>query len=124
MNPDVVDIGSSSFIPFEFVPVVPEEVSSCFDDINPNLHDSVDDEADQDEEFLEGQLFGDYYPDSEICKPTHDPESWKDLTFRTFASFDEFFLNYAHDAGFSVRKVSTKTRRCPSDCVVRERYAK
>ncbi|CAN1184946.1 hypothetical protein LINPERHAP2_LOCUS37261 [Linum perenne] len=28
MNPDVVDIGSSSFIPSEFVPVVPEKVSS------------------------------------------------------------------------------------------------
>ncbi|CAN1184947.1 hypothetical protein LINPERHAP2_LOCUS37261, partial [Linum perenne] len=30
MNPDVVDIGSSSFIPSEFVPVVPEKVSSGF----------------------------------------------------------------------------------------------
>ncbi|CAN1264335.1 hypothetical protein LINPERPRIM_LOCUS11896 [Linum perenne] len=28
MNPDVIDIGSSSFIPSEFISVVPEEVPS------------------------------------------------------------------------------------------------
>ncbi|CAN1121661.1 hypothetical protein LINPERPRIM_LOCUS2294 [Linum perenne] len=30
MNPDVVDIGSSSFIPSEFIPVVHEEVPKGF----------------------------------------------------------------------------------------------
>ncbi|CAN1769115.1 Protein FAR1-RELATED SEQUENCE 5, partial [Linum perenne] len=50
-------------------------------------------------------------------------ESWKELTFRTCDIFDDFFLNYAHEAGFSVRKASTVIRKCPSDGVVRERYA-
>ncbi|CAN1149590.1 hypothetical protein LINPERHAP2_LOCUS17104, partial [Linum perenne] len=51
MNPDAVDIGSSSFIPSEFIPMVTEEVSEGNDDINPNLDDIVDDDSDEDEEF-------------------------------------------------------------------------
>ncbi|CAN1214990.1 Protein FAR1-RELATED SEQUENCE 5, partial [Linum perenne] len=50
-------------------------------------------------------------------------ESWKELIFHTFASFERFFLSYAHDAGFGVRKASAKSRKCPSDGVVRVRYA-
>ncbi|CAN1725709.1 hypothetical protein LINPERHAP1_LOCUS204, partial [Linum perenne] len=51
MNPDVVDIGSSSFIPSEFIPVVHDEVSSV------NLDDPLDDDADQDEEFPKGVFY-------------------------------------------------------------------
>ncbi|CAN1140648.1 Protein FAR1-RELATED SEQUENCE 9 [Linum perenne] len=63
-----------------------------------------------------------YYPDSEICKVIHDPKHWKELTFETLDDFDAFYLEYSHEAGFSVRKMSTKTKRCPSDGVTRVRY--
>ncbi|CAN1268374.1 Protein FAR1-RELATED SEQUENCE 5, partial [Linum perenne] len=54
---------------------------------------------------------------------SEDPDTWKKLTFGTLDEFDAFFLEYAHEAGFSMRKLSTKSRRCPSDGIVRKRYA-
>ncbi|CAN1147700.1 hypothetical protein LINPERHAP2_LOCUS16024 [Linum perenne] len=65
---------------------------------------------------------GVYYPASEICKAIHDLEHWKELTFETVDELDEFCLEYAHEVGFGVRKMSTKKKRCPSDGVTMVRY--
>ncbi|CAN1130329.1 hypothetical protein LINPERHAP2_LOCUS5759, partial [Linum perenne] len=111
MNPGMDDFATSSFDPPDADPANPEGISA----------DSVDGVGD--EEFPPGQVFGVYYPQSEICKDSEDPDTWKKLTFGTLDEFDAFFLEYAHEAGFSMRKLSTKSRRCPSDGIVRKRYA-
>ncbi|CAN1845071.1 hypothetical protein LINPERHAP1_LOCUS37708 [Linum perenne] len=89
MNPDVVDIASSSFSPLEVIPTNSDEDSSGPDHININLDGPVDVEVD--EEVPKGEVFGAYYPESDLYEATANLKLWKELTFGTLDVFDDFF---------------------------------
>ncbi|CAN1335773.1 Protein FAR-RED ELONGATED HYPOCOTYL 3, partial [Linum perenne] len=65
-----------------------------------------------------------YLPDAPACKLFEDPGAWKDITFDAIEDFHKFYHEYAYEAVFSWRKMSTVSRRCRSDGVTRIRYAR